>query len=157
MLDINREVELLERCASECSLIAESATDRCAKCEHQALASEYREIAEALNAKDGSELREGFAIELYNMRGVHGYSAGDEERECCEARAHGHLLGIDWGLKATWLGISVYGLRGFKAVLFPRFPRSETPFGTHFCETAFPVPGRRETEFPVGTRETGKR
>ena len=40
MLDINREVELLERCASECSLIAELATDRQAKIKNEALASE---------------------------------------------------------------------------------------------------------------------
>ena len=50
VFDVERELELLERCASECSLIAESATDRRAKCEHQALASEYREIAEALRS-----------------------------------------------------------------------------------------------------------
>jgi hypothetical protein len=53
VFDVERELELLERCASECSLIAESATDR-AKCEHQALASEYREIAEALRSYRGA-------------------------------------------------------------------------------------------------------
>ena len=50
VFDVERELQLLERCALECSLIAESATDRRAKCEHQALASEYREIAEALRS-----------------------------------------------------------------------------------------------------------
>jgi hypothetical protein len=54
VFDVERELELLERCASECSLIAESATDRCAKCEHQALASEYREIAKALRSYRGA-------------------------------------------------------------------------------------------------------
>jgi hypothetical protein len=51
MLDINREVELLERCASECSLIAELATDRQAKIKNEALASEYRQIAEHLKSR----------------------------------------------------------------------------------------------------------
>jgi hypothetical protein len=50
VFDVERELDLLERCASECSLIAKSATDRRARCEHQALACEYREIAEALRS-----------------------------------------------------------------------------------------------------------
>jgi hypothetical protein len=54
MFDVDRELDLLERCASECSLIAESATDRGARWEHQTLASEYREIAEALRSYRGA-------------------------------------------------------------------------------------------------------
>jgi hypothetical protein len=54
VFDVERELELLERCARECSLIAECATDSYAKCEHQALASEYREIAEALRSYRGA-------------------------------------------------------------------------------------------------------
>lgn len=38
-------------------------------------------VADVLNAKDASELRSGFTSELFNMRGVHGYTAGKEERE----------------------------------------------------------------------------
>jgi len=49
VLDIDREVELLERCASECLVIAELATDECARAENEVLASEYRQIAEALS------------------------------------------------------------------------------------------------------------
>ena len=59
VFDVERELELLERCASECSLIAELATDRRAKCEHQALASEYREIAEALRSYRGGPFPNG--------------------------------------------------------------------------------------------------
>jgi hypothetical protein len=54
VFDVERELELLERCARECSLIAECVTDSHAKCEHQALASEYREIAEALRSYRGA-------------------------------------------------------------------------------------------------------
>jgi len=50
MIDMERELELLERCALECSLIAALATDRRARNENEALASEYREIAEALRS-----------------------------------------------------------------------------------------------------------
>ena len=38
-------------------------------------------VAEALNAKDAGEMRSGFTTKLMNMRGVHGFSAGKEERE----------------------------------------------------------------------------
>ena len=38
-------------------------------------------IAVALDARDGGELRSGFTTGLFNMRGVHGYSAGEEERK----------------------------------------------------------------------------
>ncbi len=38
-------------------------------------------VAEALNAKDAKPMRSGFAAEFYNQRGVHGFSAGREERE----------------------------------------------------------------------------
>ena len=41
----------------------------------------HRSIAQALNAKDAVEMRSGFTCELFNMRGVHGYSAGKEELE----------------------------------------------------------------------------
>jgi hypothetical protein len=41
----------------------------------------HRTIAEALNAKDAKEMRSGFTGELFNMRGVHGFSAGKEELE----------------------------------------------------------------------------
>ena len=36
-------------------------------------------VADALNAKDATEMRSGFTCELFNMRGVHGFSAGKEE------------------------------------------------------------------------------
>ena len=65
VFDVERELELLERCASECSLIAESATDRCAKCEHQALASEYREIAEALRSYRGAAVVPGSRASVF--------------------------------------------------------------------------------------------
>ena len=41
----------------------------------------HRSIAQALNAKDAAEMRSGFTCELFNMRGVHGYTAGKEELE----------------------------------------------------------------------------
>jgi hypothetical protein len=41
----------------------------------------HRSVAEALNSKDAGKLRSGFTMELFNMRGVHGFSAGKEERE----------------------------------------------------------------------------
>jgi hypothetical protein len=50
MIDMDGELELLERCALECSLIAALATDRRARNENEALAFEYREIAEALRS-----------------------------------------------------------------------------------------------------------
>ena len=36
-------------------------------------------IAEALNAKTADKMRSGFATELFNMRGVHGFTAGKDE------------------------------------------------------------------------------
>lgn len=54
MLDIQKEIELLECCASECLLIANLATDRRARSENEVLASEYQNIAEDLK----SSLRE---------------------------------------------------------------------------------------------------
>ena len=41
----------------------------------------HHSVAEALNAKDAVEMRSGFTCKLMNMRGVHGFSAGKEERE----------------------------------------------------------------------------
>ncbi|MGA2786961.1 MAG: hypothetical protein ABSF60_05490 [Verrucomicrobiota bacterium] len=38
-------------------------------------------VAEALNAKDAGEIRSGFTTKLMNLRGVHGFSAGEEERK----------------------------------------------------------------------------
>ena len=34
-----------------------------------------------LNAKEAREMRDGYTTELYNSRGVHGYSEGKEEQE----------------------------------------------------------------------------
>jgi hypothetical protein len=50
MIDMDDELELLERCALECSLIAALAADRRTRTENEELASEYREIAEALRS-----------------------------------------------------------------------------------------------------------
>ena len=47
MLDLNREIELLERCASECALISDLTTDRQ---ENKKLAIEYRQLAEDLKS-----------------------------------------------------------------------------------------------------------
>ena len=41
----------------------------------------HKAVAEALNAKDAQEMRSGFTTELFNMRGVHGFSAGRDEME----------------------------------------------------------------------------
>lgn len=46
MLDLNREIELLERCALECALISDLATDQRARRENERLASEYRRLAD---------------------------------------------------------------------------------------------------------------
>ena len=40
----------------------------------------HRSAAAALNAKDAGDMRNRFCIELFNSRGVHGFSAGREER-----------------------------------------------------------------------------
>jgi hypothetical protein len=41
----------------------------------------HRAAAAALNAKDAGDMRDGFRTELFNSRGVHGFSAGREEYE----------------------------------------------------------------------------
>jgi hypothetical protein len=38
-------------------------------------------VAEALNAKDADEMRSGFTMDLFNQRGVHGFSKGEDERK----------------------------------------------------------------------------
>ena len=53
MLDINREIELLERCALECAPISGLATDQRARRENERLASEYRQLAEDLKSYRG--------------------------------------------------------------------------------------------------------
>jgi hypothetical protein len=50
MFDINREIELLERCASECELISGLATNQRARYENEKLGWEYRQIAEELKS-----------------------------------------------------------------------------------------------------------
>lgn len=40
-----------------------------------------RGAAEVLNAKDASDMRDGFRVELFNSRGVHGFTAGKAELE----------------------------------------------------------------------------
>lgn len=41
----------------------------------------HRSIAEALNGKDVPEMRSAFTTGLFNRRGVHGFSAGKEEKQ----------------------------------------------------------------------------
>ncbi len=41
----------------------------------------HHSIAKTLNSKDADRIRSGFTMELFNMRGVHGFSSGKEERE----------------------------------------------------------------------------
>jgi hypothetical protein len=48
MFDINWEIEILERCASECALISHLATDRRARLMNGELAAEYRLMATSL-------------------------------------------------------------------------------------------------------------
>ena len=50
MLDLNREIELLERCALECALISDLATDPHAQAENRKHAIEYRQLAEDLKS-----------------------------------------------------------------------------------------------------------
>ncbi len=38
-------------------------------------------VAEALNEKEADAMRSGFTCEFFNQRGVHGFSAGEEERK----------------------------------------------------------------------------
>lgn len=44
----------------------------------------HHSAAAALNSKDANDMRDGFQIELFNSRGVHGFTAGREERELAE-------------------------------------------------------------------------
>jgi hypothetical protein len=39
----------------------------------------HRTVAGALNDKDSANMRSGFTMKLFNLRGVHGFSAGKEE------------------------------------------------------------------------------
>lgn len=39
----------------------------------------HHSVAEALDAKDAEKMRRGFSVGLFNKRGVHGFSAGEEE------------------------------------------------------------------------------
>jgi hypothetical protein len=41
----------------------------------------HRSVATALNEKDAEDIRQGFTTELFNLRGVHSWTAGREERE----------------------------------------------------------------------------
>jgi hypothetical protein len=50
MWDVSGEIELLERCASECELISDLATDPRARRENEALAAEYRQMARELRS-----------------------------------------------------------------------------------------------------------
>ncbi|HEV7406601.1 MAG TPA: hypothetical protein VGO11_26860 [Chthoniobacteraceae bacterium] len=45
----------------------------------------HRAVAGALNAKDAGEMRSGFTTALFNRRGVHGFTAGEEERKLASA------------------------------------------------------------------------
>jgi hypothetical protein len=44
----------------------------------------HRSVAEALNAKHAPQMRSGFTCALFNIRGVHGFTAGKEELEFAE-------------------------------------------------------------------------
>jgi hypothetical protein len=50
MLDVKKEIELLERCASECALISGLATDRRARHTNEELASYYQKMAQELKS-----------------------------------------------------------------------------------------------------------
>ena len=50
MPDINAEIEMLERCASECSFIAGLAADTRVRAASEMLASEYRKLLEDLRS-----------------------------------------------------------------------------------------------------------
>lgn len=41
----------------------------------------HQSAAEALNARDAGDMRDGFRTELFNSRGVHGFTAGKEEAD----------------------------------------------------------------------------
>ncbi|MEI2724655.1 MAG: hypothetical protein V9H26_14280 [Verrucomicrobiota bacterium] len=44
----------------------------------------HQAVADALNDKDAGEMRSGFTMKLFNLRGVHGFSAGKEELKIAE-------------------------------------------------------------------------
>lgn len=44
----------------------------------------HRAVASALNERDAEKMRSGFTVELFNQRGVHGFTAGREERELAQ-------------------------------------------------------------------------
>ena len=44
----------------------------------------HETVAEVLNARDTGVMRSGFTRELFNQRGVHSYTAGQEERELAQ-------------------------------------------------------------------------
>jgi hypothetical protein len=50
MVDMVRELDLLERFASECELVARLATDKRDRLENEQLALNYRQIAEVLRS-----------------------------------------------------------------------------------------------------------
>jgi hypothetical protein len=50
----------------------------------------HHAYAEILNEADAESMRRGYVNELFNSRGVHGFSAGDEEQK----------IAADYGMKA---------------------------------------------------------
>jgi len=63
----------------------------------------HRAVAEALNAKDVEKMRSGFTCELFNRRGVFGYTAGKDEKKLAddyEAKADA-LEKVGYGRFAT--------------------------------------------------------
>jgi hypothetical protein len=50
MFDLEKEIELLERCASECALISDLATDIRVRDENKKLAFEYKQIVADLKS-----------------------------------------------------------------------------------------------------------
>lgn len=44
----------------------------------------HKSIASSLDARDAEDMRNGFTTGLFNLRGVHGYSAGAEERRIAD-------------------------------------------------------------------------
>lgn len=44
----------------------------------------HHSAASVLNANDAKDMREGFCNKLFNLRGVHGFTAGQEERQIAE-------------------------------------------------------------------------
>lgn len=45
----------------------------------------HRAVAERLNSKDAEEMRQAFNVEIFNMRGTHGYTGGAEEKAIAES------------------------------------------------------------------------